>query len=118
MKFSSVVFKIFLCLFTVFLFKGAALAQYNNYRGYGGWGMGPGMMGWGNTGWFGPIFMIIFWVLLIVLIVLVIRRLLSPGHDSHQAPGREETALDILKKRYARGEIDKEEFEAKKKDLS
>jgi putative membrane protein len=117
MKSSGVVFKIFVGMLTVFLFKAVALAEYNN-RGYGGWGMGPGMMGWGNTGWFGPIFMIIFWVLLIVLIVLVIRRLLSPDHDSHQAPGREETALDILKKRYARGEIDKEEFEAKKKDLS
>ncbi len=119
MKFSGMVFKIFVGMLTVFLFKGVALAQYNNYRGYGGWGMGPGMMGWGNTGWFGPIFMIIFWVLLIVLIVLLIRWLLSAGHAGnrdHHVAG--ESALEILKKRYARGEIDKEEFEAKKKDLS
>ena len=84
MKSSGMVFKIFVGMLTVILFKGAALAQYNNYRGYGGWGMGPGMMGWGNTGWFGPIFMIIFWVLLIVLIVLLIRWLLSAGHAGNR----------------------------------
>lgn len=115
MKSSGVVFKIFLCMFTVFLFKRVALADY---RDYGGWGMGPGMMGWGNMGWFGPIFMVIFWVLLIVLIVLLIRWLLSSGHAGNQDSGRGESALEILKKRYARGEIDKEEFETKKKDLS
>ena len=71
MKSSGMVFKIFVGMLTVFLFKAVALAQYNNYRGYGGWGMGPGMMGWGNMGWFGPIFMVIFWVLLVVLIVLL-----------------------------------------------
>ncbi len=58
MKSSGMVFKIFVGMLTVFLFKAVALAQYNNYRGYGGWGMGPGMMGWGNMGWFGPIFMV------------------------------------------------------------
>ncbi len=46
MKLSGVVFKVFPFMFTVFLFESVALAEYNN-RGYGGWGMGPGMMGWG-----------------------------------------------------------------------
>ncbi len=115
MKSSGVVFKIFLSMVMFFLLKKAALA---NYRDCGGWGMGPGMMGWGNMGWFGPIFMIIFWVLLIVLIVLLIRWLLSSGRGSNQDHGREESALEILKKRYARGEIEKEEFEAKKRDLN
>lgn len=56
-----------------------------------------------------------FWVLVIVGIVLLVvwhlnQTRLSPAkHD--------ETALEILKKRYARGEIDKNEFEEKKKDL-
>ncbi len=99
----------------LFLFKKEALAQYRDYRGYWGWGMGPGMMGWGNMGWFGPIFMGLFWVLLIVLIILLIRWLLSSGHTGNQDHGRGESALEILKKRYARGEIDKEEFEAKRR---
>ncbi|MGC1402255.1 MAG: SHOCT domain-containing protein, partial [Thermodesulfobacteriota bacterium] len=106
---------IFIGTVVLFLFKKEALAQYRDYYG---WGMGPGMMGWGNMGWFGPIFMIIFWVLLVVLIVLLIRWLLSSGQGANRGHGGGESALEILKKRYARGEIDKEEFEAKKKDLS
>jgi len=79
----------------------------------GGWrdyGMGPGMMwGWG-MGW---ILMIIFWGLVVVGLIFLIRWLV--GMSKTAKP--EESALDILKKRYARGEIDREEFEQKKKDL-
>ena len=89
-----------------------------DYRPYGNWGWGPGMMGWGMMGWFGPLFMIIFWVLVVVLIVLLIRSLLSSNRSRNAGPDVQESALEILKKRYARGEIEKEEFEAKKKDLS
>jgi putative membrane protein len=80
----------------------------------GGWhdyGMGPGMMwGWWGIGW---IFMIIFWGFIILGLILLVRWLIGMG----KTPKAEETALDILKKRYARGEINKEEFEQKKKDL-
>ena len=99
----------------VLSFGQEALADY---RPYGNWGWGPGLMGWGMMGWFGPLFMIIFWVLVIVLIVLLIRSLLSSNRTRSAGPNQEDSALEILKKRYARGEIDKEEFEAKKKDLS
>lgn len=72
--------------------------------------MTPWGMGWG---WFGGIAMVVFWVAVIVGIVLLVRWLVtSPGQGQ-----REETALEILKKRYARGEISREEFEEKKKDL-
>ena len=55
--------------------------------------------------------MLLFWALVIVGIVLLIKWL-AAGHH-----GSENKALDILKERYAKGEINKEEFEAKKKDL-
>jgi len=79
--------------------------------------MGPGMMGWGfGMGWPGIIFMFIFWIAVFIAFIFLIRWLvLSTGQRGERHP--EETALDILKKRYARGEIKKEEFEEKKKDL-
>ena len=82
---------------------------------YGGWGMmGPGMMGFG-WGWFMPIFMIIFWGLVIWGIVALVRGLSgSRGPDSSTA----DSALEVLKRRYARGEINKEEYEEKKRDLA
>jgi len=57
--------------------------------------------------------MLLFWGLVIAGLVLVVRWLLDPGKHA-----RFVTALEILKQRYAKGEINKEEFEAKKQDLS
>jgi putative membrane protein len=93
---------------------GKALAQW---RGYGQ-GMGQGMMGWGyGMGWFGMIFMALFWVAVIVGIIFLIRWLLvSTGAKGHGAVS-EDFPLEILKRRYARGEINKEEFEQKRRDL-
>jgi putative membrane protein len=70
------------------------------------------MMGWG---WFGGIMMGIIWVGAIIVVVLLIRRLLTSSHFGDSKG--EESALEILKKRYARGEINKDEFEEKRKDL-
>jgi putative membrane protein len=91
---------------------------FAQWRGYEGWHTGPGMMdGWG-MGWFGGIFMIVFWVLILVGLVFVIKWLVqSTKGDSHSARIGSSTALEILKERYARGEINKQEFEEKKKDL-
>ncbi len=94
----------------------AALAQ-----GPGGGFMGPGMMGsWGmRMGWPGMIFMWLFWALIIVGLILLIRWLLQSTREIRPAvpasPGSR--ALDILAERYARGEIDREEYEEKKRDL-
>ena len=67
-------------------------------------------------GGFGWILMVLFWVLVIWGIVYLIRG--GVGNDRTQNSGRnEKSAIDILKERYAKGEISKEEFEAKKKDL-
>ncbi len=107
--------KLLILVISFFLFQKEALAQYRNYYD---WGMGPGMMGWGGVGWFGPIFMVLFWGLIVVLIVLLIRWLISSSHTKTTSVPQEDSALGILRKRYSRGEIDKEEFDAKKKDLS
>ncbi len=89
---------------------------------WGGYGMGPGMMGPGygyGMGWGWGIVMMVFWVLVIVGIVLLIRWLIMASRPGAQGgPQQGESALDILKRRYARGEMDREEFEQKKKDLS
>jgi putative membrane protein len=84
-------------------------------RGYN-WDMGPGMMGWGyGMGWFGMIFMAIFWIALIIGVIFLIRWVwLSTAKGRTSV---EESPLEILKRRYARGEINKEEFEQKRKDL-
>ncbi|MBI2304851.1 MAG: SHOCT domain-containing protein [Chloroflexi bacterium] len=81
--------------------------------------MGSGMMGGFGWGWSMFIFMILFWVLVIWGIVALVRGLSQPSGPSGRdyGPTPSETAIDILKKRYARGEINKEEFEAKKRDL-
>ena len=71
------------------------------------WGM------WGVWGIGMMFMMLVFWGLIIVGLVLGIRWLVTQGRESRSDP-----ALDILRQRYARGEIDQEEFEARKRDLS
>jgi len=71
-------------------------------------------MMWGNQGFMGG-FMLIFWIAIIVGIILLVKWIVQQNRPGGQQQG--ENSLEILKKRYARGEIDKEEFEQKKKDL-
>ena len=83
--------------------------MYGLYNGYDGWGIGN-MMGFFSGG----IMMVVFWALLIAFIVWMIREI--SGKNSHSRS--DSNALEILKERYAKGEIDKREFEEKKKDIS
>ena len=81
----------------------------------------PYEYGWGHPMWgmWGPwgigmmLMWLLFWVLLIVALVLGIRWLMTQGKEP-----RSDSALEILRQRYARGEINKEQFEAMKRDLT
>lgn len=73
-----------------------------------GWGYG-GMPGLGYIG------MLLFWGLIVLGIVVLVRGLMRGGGGRRAEP--EDSALELLKRRYARGEIAKVEFEEKKRDL-
>lgn len=67
-----------------------------------GWGFG---MGWG-------------WIIGLIIIVAIIWFFIKSANQSNTpVQSGSKSALDILKERYARGEIDKDEFEERKKDL-
>ena len=93
----------------------AALAQWGDNRG---WHMGPGMMGGWGMGWFGGIFMMIFWVLVLVGLIFLIKWLIQTTSRTRSDAGSGNRALEILKERYARGEIDTAEFQKMKSELS
>ena len=97
-------------------FAQPALAQQGRY---GDWHMGPGMMsGWGFMGWFGGIFMLVVWVLVIVGLIYLIKWLVQSTKAEHGATRSDSAgALDILKQRYAKGEMSKEEFDRMKREI-
>jgi putative membrane protein len=71
------------------------------WRGHmGEWGWGMGGVG-----------MLVYWALLALFFVLLVKYATGSGRE------KENSALDIIKRRYARGEINREEFEQLKRDL-
>lgn len=79
------------------------------------WGYGPHMWGWGGYGMiFGPLFMILVLAAIIAVAVLLVRWL---GVMPSAAAPAEKSPVDILRERFARGEIDQKELEARRKVL-
>ncbi|MFN4140711.1 SHOCT domain-containing protein [Aestuariivirga sp.] len=82
------------------------------------YGYGPHMM-WGDGGWsmffFGPLFMILVIAAVVAAVVFLVRAL--GGSSGHFLPRQSGRAIEILKERYARGEIDTAEFEERRKTL-
>lgn len=83
----------------------------NAYYGY------PMMGSWGyGFSWVHIIFTV-FWALILAFIVIALLRVVR-GEKGHWRHWNSNSALDILKERYAKGEIDKAEYEERKKVLS
>lgn len=68
------------------------------------------MYGYYGMGYFGWIWMVLFWGAVIWFIVWLVRQ----GHE----PQHNDSAMDILKQRYAKGEISKKEFDEMKKEMA
>ena len=75
------------------------------WHSYDGWYWGWGMMS------MGLLFMVLFWALVILGIAALVKWLKGPSGGAANRP------LDILKERYAKGEITREQFEEMKRDI-
>ena len=76
----------------------------NQWNGFWGWGMGLGF-----------VFMLLFWGFIILGIAALIRWLISQSSPSRNS--RDKSPMEIVQERYARGEIDREEYEQKRRDF-
>lgn len=95
------------CLGAILFLPVSALADTGDRECWYGWGhmMGPG---------FGGMFM---WILLLIAVVLVVYALMRASKGGGLGTSPHETPLDVLRKRYAQGEITKEKFDEMKQDL-
>ena len=97
-----------LIMITVLLVSCAREGYYGP-QGHGGWGS---MMHYGFG--YGGMFM---WIIFLIVIGLLIYFIVQAQKTKGQTPTQHESPLDVLKRRYAKGEIAKEEYERMKKDL-
>lgn len=96
------------------MLESIELVRFSAHMGETNWGWHD-MMGFGWFGWFGMIFMLLFWVLIIAGIVWLVKWLIESTSRTEKAPKKR--ALEILDEKYARGEIDDEEYERRKRKL-
>ena len=97
----------------VFLILGFLLVW--GFRGSGYGMMGPGMMGGYGSMFLVPIIII---VVIGIIVWAVVAATQKSGNSNDTTGHKTETPLDVLKRRYAQGEINKEEYEEKKRDLT
>jgi len=95
-----------LVLFLIVILTRPAIALANNNND---WHMGS----WGHM--MGGVYMWIVFLVILLVVVYFIVQATRPRSSNREAP--EESPMSILKKRYAKGEISREEFERMKKDL-
>jgi putative membrane protein len=107
---------VLIILFLVFLFAGPFMfmGAMMGPGMMGGWHMGQGMMGYGyGSNWIAAIIQTILFVIFLGLIVFGAYYLISGGR-----PKSGDSSLEILKERYAKGEITREEYDRMKRELS
>lgn len=85
------------------------VSEVKEMHGWDGWG-------WPTGGLWMMILMALFWLLFTVGIVLIVLWVANRFRGPVAASG--DSALDIIKQRYARGEIDRDEFERMRQELS
>jgi len=112
---------ILIVVLVVLLLGGAGMMGFGGFGMMGGYGGYGGMMGgYGAQGFgfnpLGAILSLVFWALIIGGVILLVVWL-ARNAKSFAPASKSESALDILKVRYAKGEITKEQFDAIKRDL-
>ena len=110
--------KILLYFFIIAIILVPILALAQNGYNDRNWGWMGSMMGgfWpGMGGGFSMFFGWIFWIVLIVLAVWLIKSMVGGDRRWHEK--KEDSAIETLKQRYAKGEINRQEFEEKMKDI-
>ncbi|WP_324736444.1 SHOCT domain-containing protein [Thermococcus sp. SY098] len=93
------------------MFESTELVRLSAHTGETGWGWHD-MMGFGYFGIFGALLMLLFWIAIIVGVVWFIKWIIEQSSS-----GSRKSALEILDEKYARGEIDDEEYERRKRKL-
>ncbi len=97
-------------MFNPFSADFASAAQYGDYGCVNGF--------WNNWGHMMPFGGMFFWIILILVILALVMFAKKTGKGSESQGLKQETALDVLKKRYARGELSKEEFKRMKQEIN
>jgi putative membrane protein len=121
-RFPTTIIAIAVAIIAAIVIIAVVFAYFSSRNSYYGNGYYGGMMG--GFGGFGMLFMIPIGLIVLVIIGYVIWRGCGWGggcggdHYGHYASDEErETAMEILRRRYAKGEISKEQFEQMKKDI-